>query len=270
MPDESFPKEKRELENKVVLITGASRGIGKALALAFAQRNCRLVMMARDSQRLAKAAEEVRAGGASVLALALDVSSEVEIRNSLNQVREKFGAVEILVNNAGIYKTSPVAAHSTQVWQEIMNTNLTSAFFFCRELVQPMIDSGWGRVINISSISGKHAEMHGAAYSASKFGMIGLTQALALETANKGITVNALCPGWVDTDMARAQLSDPDWCKLNSIDVEESLDIARFSIPQMRFIQPDEVAALAVYLCTPAAQGITGQAINICGGMCLS
>ena len=202
MPDESLPKEKQDLENKVVLVTGASRGIGKAMALAFAERNCRLVMMARNSERLAQAVEDVRDSGASVLAIALDVCHEEEIGKALERVRKEFGAVEILINNAGVYKTSPVAGHPTETWQEIINTNLTSAFFFCREVVQPMIDSGWGRVINISSISGKHAEIHGAAYSASKFGMIGLTQSLALETASKGVTVNALCPGWVDTDMA--------------------------------------------------------------------
>lgn len=260
---------KANLANRVVLVTGASRGIGKAIALAFARQECRIVIMARDSERLASTAFAVANSGAEVLSQALDIGDEQAVLAGLEVVRQKFGRVDVLVNNAGIYKTSPVVGHSGALWHEIINVNLTAAFILCRELAQPMVSSGWGRIINISSISGKHAEIHGAAYSASKFGLIGLTQALALELAASCVTVNAICPGWVNTDMARGQLADPEWCKLNSVNSEESMEIARLSVPQMRFVEPEEVADLAIYLCGDPARGITGQAINICGGMCM-
>jgi ketoreductase len=132
-----------------------------------------------------------------------------------------------------------------------------------------MIGKAWGRIVNISSVSGKTAEAYGAAYSASKFGIIGLTQALALEVAKSGITVNAICPGWVRTDMAIEQLQDPKWCGLNEIDQSQSVEIARLSIPQNRFLESEEVADLALFLCSNQARSITGQAINICGGLSL-
>ena len=132
-----------------------------------------------------------------------------------------------------------------------------------------MIELNWGRIINISSVSGKVGEIWGSAYSASKFALIGFTQSLSLEVARNGITVNAVCPGWVDTEMAKGQLEDPQWCKLNSVDPSESLSNACFSVPQMRFIEPSEVAALVVFLASVAARGITGQSINICGGLSL-
>lgn len=271
---ESFPKEikdfKTQLKGKTALITGASRGIGKAIATAFAREQANLVIVARSKDRLEETARELKALGAETWLQLIDVSSEQSILDGLAEIKKNCRQVDILVNNAGIYKTSSVAGHSSRLWNEIMSTNLSSAFIFSRELIQEMVSAGWGRVINISSISGKHAEIHGAAYSASKFGMIGLTQSLALELADKGVTVNAICPGWVNTELAREQIEDPEWCRLNSIDPSESQDIARLSVPQMRFIESEEVAQLAVYLATDMARGITGQAINICGGMCLS
>jgi ketoreductase len=261
---------KTNLTGKTVLVTGASRGIGKAIAIAFARTQCKLVLAARSKDRLEKTAEEIASLGASAFVQLIDVSQESSILSGLAEIRKNCAPIDILVNNAGIYKTASVAGHPSPLWNEIMSTNLTSAFIFSRELIQDMVAANWGRVINISSISGKHAEIHGAAYSASKFGLLGLTQALALELADKGVTVNAICPGWVNTELAREQIEDPEWCKLNSIDPQESQEIARLSVPQMRFIECDEVAQLAVYLATDMARGITGQAINICGGMCLS
>lgn len=271
---ESFQKEikdfKTDLKNKTVLVTGASRGIGKAIALAFAREKCNLVIAARSKERLEQTAHDIKTIGANAHFEIIDVSQEASILAGLTQIRQSCGKIDVLINNAGIYKTSSVADHSSELWNEILSTNLTSSFIFSRELIKDMVASGWGRVINISSISGKHAEIHGAAYSASKFGMIGLTQSLALELADKGVTVNAICPGWVNTELAHEQIADPEWCRLNSIDPKDSEDIARLSVPQMRFIESDEVAQLAVYLATDMARGITGQAINICGGMCLS
>ncbi len=257
-----------DLSSKKVLITGASRGIGKAIAMAFAKTGAKLALVSRDNKRLTDACAEIAGGNRNqVYSRALDVSSEQEVVSFIKELKENFGGVDVLVNNAGVYKYSPLALHKSSLWHEIINTNLNSAFYFSSRLVPEMLSKRWGRVINISSISGKHGEAYGAAYSASKFALIGLTQSMALELADKGITVNAICPGWVKTDLACQQLLSEDWCKLNAIELDESLEIARLSVPQQRFIEAQEVAALAVYLATDAARGITGQAINICGGM---
>lgn len=259
------------LRGKVCLVTGASRGIGYAIAMAFARQGVKLIIQARDKVRLERAAEKLlEIGSEELLSQPLDVSDESAIKASIEEINQRFGKIDILVNNAGIYKTSAVESHPTGLWEQILDTNLKAPFIYSREVLPAMRKQKWGRIINISSISGKHAEIHGAAYSASKFGLIGLTQSLALELAADGITANAICPGWVNTDMSTEQLQDPQWCELNSIDPHESIDIARLSVPQMRFIEPDEVADLAVYLASEGGRGITGQAINICGGMCLS
>ncbi len=268
--DPGLKEFKADFSGRVVLVTGASRGIGRAIALAFARAGAKLVIHARNQERLAAVAAEIKASGTEVLSRSLDVTNEEEVIAGIDEAERHFGSVHILVNNAGIYQTLPMLEHPTEIWHSILNTNLTAAFVYARQTLKRMLDNRWGRIINISSISGKHAEIHGAAYSASKFALIGLTQSLALEVADKGVTVNAICPGWVDTDMARGQLLDPEWCKLNSVNAEESLENARLSIPQMRFIQAEEVADLALYLAGDSGRGITGQAINVCGGMCLS
>jgi ketoreductase len=189
--------------------------------------------------------------------------------------------VDILINNAGVYSTDSVASgggsswddgvdFAADSWKRALSVNLTAPYRLSRAIAPWMIERKWGRIINISSISGKKAEVYGTAYSASKFGLVGVTQALALELARHNITVNCVCPGWVETDMARDQIGDPQWCRLNDINLEESFDIARLSSPQMRFIQPEEVAYLVGFLCADRAKGITGQAINICGGLSIT
>ncbi len=252
-----------------MLITGASRGIGRACALAFGQLGADLALLSRSAERLSalKAELTTNTPDLCVIDSALDVSQSELLKDCLNQVKEKLGGVDILVNNAGVYLTDPVDGHDLDTWRRTIETNLTSAMVASSSVIKEMVAQKWGRVINISSISGKAGEAYGAAYSASKFGLIGLTQSMALEVARFGVTVNAVCPGWVATDMAFGQINDPQWCALNNIEPADSLDIARLSVPQERFIEPSEVASLVVYLATEEARGITGQAINICGGL---
>lgn len=265
-------KNKRPLTGKVALVTGASRGIGKAIALELASEGANVAIIARDKVSLdsVKKQIEVLSPNSSSLAVSCDLSKPNSLENAISEVQKKLGTVSILVNNCGIYKTQEVRDHSLSVWSETIETNLTSALRAARCVLDGMIEEGWGRIINISSISGKQGEAYGAAYSATKFGLIGLTQSLALEVATKGITVNAVCPGWVDTDMAQNQLHDEEWCKLNNIDPMQSKEIARLSIPQQRFVEPEEVASFVAYLCSERARSITGQAVNICGGLSLS
>lgn len=258
-----------ELQGKVAVVTGASRGIGRAIALKLAQAGVNLAICARSWQALADVKGETEALGVKCFAQVTDVSNESQVLDFLKAASAEVGEVNILVNNAGLYVTEPIADHPITSWQAVIDTNLTGPFLTSRSLIPLMTKKNWGRIINISSISGKVAEIYGSAYSASKFGLIGLTQALALETAKYGVTVNAICPGWVATDMTYNQLNDAEYLALTNIEQSDSVDIARLSVPQMRFIDPEEVAELVLYLCSEKAKGIHGQALNICGGLSL-
>ncbi|MBU6451304.1 MAG: SDR family oxidoreductase [Cyanobacteria bacterium REEB67] len=254
---------------KRVLITGASRGIGRACSLAFARLGADLVLISKNAQNLSAVQKELGllGSGQTVLIEAADLADAEALNATLKRIKDRLDGIDILINNAGIYITEAVADHSLASWQRTMDTNLTSAMLLSSQLVSGMVDRRWGRIINISSMSGRSGEAYGAAYSASKFALIGLTQSLALEVAVTGVTVNAVCPGWVATDMAFGQLTDQRWCELNQLEVAHSVDTAKFSVPQQRLIEASEVADLVIYLATDAARGITGQAINICGGL---
>lgn len=261
---------KREGAGKSAFITGASRGIGRAVAERLAQDGFDIGLFARSEDLLSRLESDLKALGVRAEAFSVDVSDAARFADALERARRNIGAPAVLINNAGVYYTQSVEGHSVDLFKEVLETNLTSALNACQFVVSDMKKNGWGRIVNISSISGKVAEAFGAAYSASKFGMIGLTQSLALEVAEHGITVNAVCPGWVATEMARAQLNDEKWCALNQLDVSQSEEIARLSVPQKRLIQPEEVAHLVSFLCSENARGITGQSINICGGLSLN
>jgi ketoreductase len=256
-----------DLQDKVTVITGASRGIGRATTKALVSAGSTVIAIARNRQRLQDLKYELAGLPGKCLPYACDVTSTTELEQILADVEESLGKVDILVNNAGIYMTDAVKDMSLTHWQTVVNTNLTAAFVATHAVLPAMIKQQWGRVIFISSISGKYGEAYGSAYSASKFAMIGLMQSLSLEVARCRITANAICPGWVNTDMAHDQISDEKWCNLNGLSADESLNIARFSVPQERLIEPEEIANLALYLCSDFARGITGQAINICGGL---
>jgi NAD(P)-dependent dehydrogenase (short-subunit alcohol dehydrogenase family) len=259
------------LKGKVALVTGASRGIGKAIALGLASAGAKVALLSRTETQNQKLQKTIELLGTECISATVDVKDTQSLELFINECRQNLGNIDILVNNAGIYYHQAVKDHLLQDWHEVLETNLTSALITCRCVVSDMIEQGWGRIINISSISGKIAEINGSAYSASKFGLIGLTQSLALETAKHGITVNAICPGWVKTDITSWQLShNPDIIVNGQPDCSlDGIELARLSIPQERFIEPSEVAALVLFLCTHSARGITGQALNICGGLSL-
>lgn len=263
------PAAGSDLKGRVAWVTGAGRGIGRAIAIRLAALGVSVAASVRRPEAAFDLKEELESLGAKCAVGVCDVRSESQVGEFAAMASDSLGPLQILVNNAGIYRTEPVAGHSTDVWREVIETNLTGCLFTSRLVLASMIACGWGRVINISSISGKVGEIWGAAYSASKFGMIGFTQSLALEVARHGVTVNAICPGWVDTAMARGQLTDQSWLELNQIDRSASIDCARLSVPMERFIHPGEVADLVAFLASSAAGGITGQAINICGGLSL-
>lgn len=266
----SVNKNTRELSDRVAVVTGASRGIGKAIAVALAEQGAAVGICARDERLLQATADEITGSGGRCVAIPCDVRSEESVHGFFKTMQAELGQTDILVNNAGVYRTEAVEDHSLPVWHEVIETNLTGTLLFCRSVISQMKAKAWGRIINISSVSGRTGEIWGSAYSASKFGMIGLTQSLALEIAKHGVTVNAVCPGWVETEMSQEQLRDSEWCKLNGMDPNEAAQNACFSVPQERFIDPREVADLVCYLSSHAARGITGQSINVCGGLSLN
>lgn len=258
------------IEAKNALITGASRGIGYAAAIELAGHGVNCVVTARSGDALVALADKLQSMGVKSVAICADLLETDAISRLSSSVNAAFGSIDILVNNAGIYRTDSVDAFTGDYWSQTIETNLSAPYRLSVHFARLMKESGWGRIVNVSSISGQKAEAFGAAYSASKFGLVGLTQALALELAICGVTVNAVCPGWVDTEMANSQISDPDWCKLNGIEVSQSKELAILSVPLGRLIEPCEVASLIAYLCSHQARGITGQAINICGGLSIT
>lgn len=258
-----------QLKDKLALVSGASRGIGRAVALALAQRGVNLILVGRKRVPLNAVKTEAENLGASCFTLVCDLIETDTWRPLLDGLVAQLGSIDILVNNAGLFKAEPVSQHSAKTWNELIAVNLSATFHLCRYVAEGMIAKRWGRVVNIASVSGKLGESYGGAYSASKFGVLGLTQSFALEVAKFGVTVNAICPGWVMTDMSAEQLNDPNWCQWQHIDPRQSVEIARLSVPQERFIEASEVADLVLFLCSNQARGITGQSINICGGLSL-
>ncbi len=252
------------LHGKVALVTGASRGIGKAVAERFSEEGARVALCARDEKALDQVARAIDPSLERVFWVRADAGNPGEIRNAVEQTARRWDRIHVLINNAGLSGLTPAAGEGDSDWDRILDVNLTGAWRFVRETLPHFKDHDHGRIINISSVLGKFGVPGYAAYCASKSGLIGLTRALSQELAGRGITVNAICPGWVDTEMAR-QGMETQAEKLN-ISFEEFRQRALSVVPIGRMLEPSEIADLAVYLASEAASGLTGQAISLCGG----
>lgn len=258
-----------KLTDKTALITGGGRGIGRAIALEFAREGARVAVVARTVQQIEEVAEEVRSTcGVEAIAVACDVTDTGSVTRAFASVTESFGrGADILVNNAGIAESAPLVKTSDELWQRIIAVNLTGAFLCTRAALPAMIERGWGRVINVASIAGKTGAPYISAYTASKHGVLGLTRSVAVEVATKGITVNAICPGYVETEMSEQAINNIT--QKTGKSPEEARDVLNRMSPQNRLVTSEEVAALALLLASHEGRGINGQAINVDGGSVL-
>jgi len=252
------------LAGKVAIVTGGGSGIGKAISESLAKNGARVAVASRNPSHLEAAAELFKRLDRPLLTIQMDVRKKEQAQKAVDSVVATWGGVDILVNNAGISGLNRMDDPDDSRWHDIINTNLTGTYLITKEILKVMKDHSDGRIINISSVLGKFGVPGYSAYCASKHGMIGFTRALALEVVNRGITVNTICPGWVETEMARLGIEES--AAYQGISADEFKRQAVEAVPIRRFLEADEVAHLVCYLASPKASGITGQAINICGG----
>ena len=240
--------------NRIAMVTGASRGIGRACALELAKAGAKVALAARQIDRLEEVAAEIRASGGEALVAQMDLSSHDSIKEAFALVGRDFGSVSILVNNAAVTRDGLALRMKPADWDAVIQTNLSGTFFCIQQVLSPMMKERWGRIVNVSSVVGEAGNAGQANYVASKAGVIGLTKALAQEMASRNITVNAVAPGFIDTDMT-AVLKD------------ELKTAVLANIPLKRFGTPKDVAAAVRFLCSEEASYITGHVLDVNGGM---
>ena len=241
-------------EGRVALVTGASQGIGRAVAIELARAGATLALAARNEAKLADVKAEIEAAGGHAESFALDVSDEGSIKAVAKDAGARLGTVHILVNNAGVTKDGLVLRMKTADWNDVLHTNLTGAFLLTQALLQPMMKARWGRIINITSVVGETGQAGQANYAASKAGMIGLTKSLAREFASRGITVNAVAPGYIETAMTAV---------LNDDQKKAMLGV----VPLGRAGSDTDIASAVRFLASDGASYITGHTLDVNGGM---
>ncbi len=253
----------RELEGKHALVTGGGRGIGMAIGRALLEQGARVTLAGRDAGRLAAAVRMMRPLG-DVLQVQMDVTRADSVRTGFDAAVARFGPVSILVNNAGQALSAPFVKTDAALWQAMLDVNLSGAFHCTQAALPSMLDAQWGRIVNIASTAGLTGYAYVAAYCAAKHGLIGLTRALALEVATKGVTVNAVCPGFTDTDLVRDAV-DNIAAKTGRSTAQAKAELASRN-PQKRLVQPEEVANAVLWLCLPGASAMNGQSLPVAGG----
>lgn len=253
---ELLPENLQYLKDKVAVVTGASRGIGKAAALALASQGAKVVVnYARSSDAAEAIVRQITEAGGEAIAIQADVSQSEQVDNLIKTTLDKFGRIDVLVNNAGITKDTLLLRMKLEQWQAVIDLNLTGVFLCTKAVSKTMLKQRSGRIINIASVAGQMGNPGQANYSAAKAGVIGFTKTVAKELANRGVTVNAVAPGFIETDMTEDLKSD---------------DIIEF-IPLGRYGKPEEVAGTIRFLAAdPAAAYITGQVFNVDGGMVMA
>lgn len=254
----------RYLEGKLAVVTGGGRGIGAAIAEELARLGASVALLGRGLEELEAKARQVRESNpVRAIAIRCDVADEASVAEAFAAVRGEMGDPGVLVNNAGQSAGIAFAETTREVWERMLAVNLTGTFLCTREVVPAMVEARSGRVINVASTAGLKGYSHTAAYCAAKHGVVGLTRALALETAKQGITVNAVCPGYTDTDMARSAIENLVRAGRSE---EDAMKAITRVMPIGRLIRPEEVASAVGWLCAPEAAAVTGQCIGVAGG----
>jgi len=257
-PPSAGPAALFDLRGRVALVTGASRGLGAAMALALARAGADLILWARRASALDSTARKVRALGCAALPQAVDVTKPPAIRCAVSMAERRFRRVDILLNNAGIWDGGPFARLRPSVWRRVLETDLTSVLLVSQQILPIMVRRRYGKILNVSSTSAVLAHPDGSAYGAAKAGLVHLTRVMAVELGPSGVRVNGIAPGLFRTDMTRDVFADRAWSARR-----------RRQIPLRRFGEPDDLAGLAVFLSAAGSDHITGQTIVIDGGACL-
>jgi len=252
------------LSGRGALITGASRGIGRAIALRYAEEGADLFLAATNRAKLEEVKSLAEAQGAKVALRTVDVRDRVAVAALVEAAAEALGGIDVLVNNAGVYKAARLVDYTPEDFDHIIQVNLYGAFHVMQLVLRHMQARGRGKVVNIASTAGKWMSMNQSAYNASKHALVGLTRCAGLEMGPLGINVNAICPGFVETDMLEEFRAHADLLGV-SFDQVKAAGLAR--VPLKRFLKPEEIAHLAVYLASSESDGMTGQSILLDGGM---
>lgn len=259
------PVNPRMLEGKVAIVTGAGSGIGRAIALALAEAGAAVGVADLDEKRAEHVVREIEDGGGRAAATSVDVSDSTSVRAMVDRLAHAFGPADILVNNAGLQYVAPITEYPEEKWDRLVGVMLTGTFLCTKYALPAMISRRWGRIINIASAHGLVASPFKSAYVSSKHGIVGFTKVAAWEVAESGVTVNAVCPGYVRTPLVESQIADQARVhRIPETEVVEKIMLQPAAVKQL--IEPEEVAALVRYLCTDEARMITGAALSIDAG----
>ena len=254
---------KAALKGKHALVTGASRGIGFSIAQALLQQGAKVTIAARNQSSLEQATEQLSAFG-DVFSVVMDATKADSIAQAVSQAQAYFGAIAILVNNAGQAQSAPFLRTDLAQFDAMFDVNVRSVFMCSQAVLPKMLENSWGRIVNIASTAGLKGYSYVSSYCAAKHAVIGLTRSLAMEVASKGVTINAICPGYTETELVRDAISNI-MRKTGRTEEQARAELSA-SNPQGKLIQPEQVASAVAYLCLPASSGINGQAIAIDGG----